>query len=160
MCVICLKPWCIPGLKSQHISTHKQHVQSRIYTTQAYKFHTTPSPHSSNPGPSMLSRPLLVRLRQLFISGCPEYLLDKLQKVQNTATRLVCKAKKSDQIHPVLETLLWLPGTRRNQYKISTICFSSISGTSPHCLSDLLQPYTQADNDDPYLKHEYLSPLV
>ena len=42
------------------------------------------------------------------LSGCPQYLLDKLQKVQNAATRLVCKAKKSDHIHPVLETLHWL----------------------------------------------------
>ena len=34
--------------------------------------------------------------------GCPQYLLDKLQKVQNAAARLVCKAKKSDHIHPIL----------------------------------------------------------
>ena len=40
------------------------------------------------------------------LSGCPQYLLDKLQKVQNAAARLVCKAKKSDHIHPILETAL------------------------------------------------------
>ena len=39
------------------------------------------------------------------LSGCPQYLLDKLQKVQNAAARLVRKAKKSDHIHPILETL-------------------------------------------------------
>ena len=43
------------------------------------------------------------------LSGCPQYFLDKLQKVQNAAARLVCKAKKSDHIHPILETLHWLP---------------------------------------------------
>jgi len=42
------------------------------------------------------------------LSGCPQYLLDKLQIVQNAAARLVCKAKKSDHIHPILETLHWL----------------------------------------------------
>ena len=78
------------------------------------------------------------------LSGCPQYLLDKLQKVQNAAARLVCKAKKSDHIHPILETLHWLPITHRIQYKISTICFNSISGTAPQYLSDLLQPYTPA----------------
>ena len=78
------------------------------------------------------------------LSGCPQYLLDKLQKVQNAAARLVCKAKKSDHIHPILETLHWLPVTHRIQYKISTICFNSISGTAPLYLSDLLQPYTPA----------------
>ena len=79
-----------------------------------------------------------------FLSGCPQYLLDKLQKVQNAAARLVCKAKKSDHIHPILATLHWLPVTHRIQYKISTICFNSISGTAPQYLSDLLQPYTLA----------------
>ena len=76
--------------------------------------------------------------------GCPQYLLDKLQKVQNAAARLVCKAKKSDHIHPILETQHWLPVTHRIQYKISTICFNSISGAAPQYLSDLLQPYTPA----------------
>ena len=94
----------------------------------------------------MLSCPLSLRLLSvtLLLSGCPQYLLDKLQKVQNAAARLVCKAKKSDHIHPILETLHWLPVTHRIQYKISTTCFSSISGTAPQYLSDLLQPYTPA----------------
>ena len=74
------------------------------------------------------------------LSGCPQYLLDKLQKVQNAAARLVCKAKKSDNIHPILETLHWLPVTHCIQYTILTICFNSISGTAPQYLSDLLQP--------------------
>ena len=78
------------------------------------------------------------------LSDCPQYLLDKLQKVQNAAARLVGKANKSDHIHPILETLQWLPVTHRIQYKISTICFSSISGTAPRCMSYLLQPYTPA----------------
>ena len=78
------------------------------------------------------------------LSGCPQYLLDKLQKVQNAAARLVCKAKKSSHIHPILETLHWLPVTHRIQYKISTICFNSIYRTALHYLSDLLQPYTPA----------------
>ena len=76
--------------------------------------------------------------RNSLLSGCPQYLLDKLQKVQNAEARLVCKAKKSDHIHPILETLHWLPVTHCIQYKISTICFNSISGTAPHYLSDLL----------------------
>ena len=87
----------------------------------------------------------------LFVSICPlsplsplQYLLDKVQNVQNAVARLVCKAKKSDHIHPILETLHWLQVTHRIQYKISTICFNSISGTAPQYLSDILQPYTPA----------------
>ena len=78
----------------------------------------------------------------------------------------MCKAKKSDHIHPILETLHWLPVAHVshsiNQYKISIICFNSISGTAPHYLSDLLQPYSipQQDNYHPHPTHEPLSPLV
>ena len=42
------------------------------------------------------------------LSGCPQYLPDKLQTVQNAAERLVYKAKKSDQIQPILQSLHWL----------------------------------------------------
>ena len=42
------------------------------------------------------------------------------------------------------ETLHWLQVTHRIQYKISAICFNSISGTAPQYLSDLLQLYTPA----------------
>ena len=59
-----------------------------------------------------------------------------------THTHTHTQAKKSDHIHPILETAYWLPVTHRIQYKISTICFNSISGTAPQYLSDLLQPYT------------------
>ena len=37
-------------------------------------------------------------------AGCPMHLLDKLQKAQNAAARFVCKAKKSDHIHPILQS--------------------------------------------------------
>ena len=42
------------------------------------------------------------------------------------------------------QTLHWLPVTHQIQYKISTLCFSSISGTSPQYIymSSLLQSYT------------------
>ena len=76
--------------------------------------------------------------------GYPQYFVDKLQNVQNAAARLVCKAKKSDNIHPILETLHYLPVTHRIQYKMSTICYNSISGTVPQYLSELLQPYAPA----------------
>ena len=94
------------------------------------------------------------------LSGCPQYLLDELQKFQNAAARLVCKAKKYEHIHPVHETLHWLPVTHRIHNKMSTICFSSISGTDPQYLSDLLQTYTPARQLRSASTHEPLSPLV
>ena len=134
-------------IMTQHISSMceaayiKQHVRSLIHTNQAYQFHTTPSHYSSNPNPCLLSCPLSVRLLQLSTFRLTS-LLVKLQKVQNAAARLVCKVRKSDHIHPIFQTLHWLPVTHHIEVKISAVCFSSISITTPQFLFDLLQPYT------------------
>ena len=44
----------------------------------------------------------------------PQYLLDKVQRVQNTAARLVSCTQKYDRITPVLKELHWLPVKQRN----------------------------------------------
>ena len=47
------------------------------------------------------------------LSGCPQYLLNRLRKVQNNAARLILKASKTDHITPHLRTLHWLPNEAR-----------------------------------------------
>jgi hypothetical protein len=74
-------------------------------------------------------------------AGCPLYLIDQLQKIQNSAARLVLKARKRDHVTPLLRELHWLPVQQRINYKLSTLCFSFFSGTSPSYISDLLKPY-------------------
>ena len=108
--------------------------------SEAESFLSTYPPPPPRPSPISLTK----YNQPVYGSSRNTPFIDKLQKVQNAAARLVCKAKKSDHIHPSLETLHWLPVTHRIQYKISTICFNSISGTAPQYLSDLLQPYTPA----------------
>ena len=41
--------------------------------------------------------------------GLPNYLLTRLQRVQNTAARLISRTRKFDHISPVLIELHWLP---------------------------------------------------
>ena len=55
----------------------------------------------------------------------------------------------------LLKLLHWLPRTHRIQYKISTICFNSISGTAPRviCLISF-NLILQQDNYDPHLTHK------
>ena len=72
-----------------------------------------------------------------FLSGCPNHLLEKLQKVQNFAARLVLKAHKRDHVSPLLRTLHWLPIQARIEYTLSTVCHSFFSDTAPVYLSDL-----------------------
>ena len=78
------------------------------------------------------------------------YLLNRLQKVQNNAARLILKAPKTDHITPHLHTLHWLPIDSRIKYKLCSLCFGAITSTGPifpiysrftHSLgnSDLLQ---------------------
>ena len=114
-------------------------MQSRIHANQAHQFHT-PFHHT----PCLLSCPLSIRLLWLFTFRLHSVLTRQTSKIQNTAATIGCKANKSDHVHHILQTLHWLPVTHRIQYKISTICFSYISGTAPQYLSDLLQPYTPA----------------
>ena len=79
-----------------------------------------------------------------FLCGCPETLISKLQSVQNHAARLVLKARKSDHITPLLRSLHWLPVKYRMQYKTLSLCYSSLTGSSPSYLSDLLHTYVPA----------------
>ena len=47
-----------------------------------------------------------------------QYLLDKVQRVQNAAARLVSCTREYDQIKPVLKELHWLPVKQRIVFKI------------------------------------------
>ena len=74
--------------------------------------------------------------------GCSNHLLEKLQKVQNSAARLVLKAHKRDRVSPLLRTLHWLPIQARIEFKLSRLCHSFFSDTAPVYLSDLLFVYS------------------
>ena len=77
------------------------------------------------------------------LAGCPKYLLSDLQKVQNSAARLIFKAKRTEHVTPLLDSLHWLPVEKRIEYKLSLLCFKCITMKSaPVYLSDLLQLYT------------------
>ena len=73
--------------------------------------------------------------------GCPQYLISRLQKVQNNAARLIFKVPKTDHITPHLQTLLWLPVDARIQYKICSLCFNAVNSSGPQYLADLLKIY-------------------
>ena len=67
--------------------------------------------------------------------------LEKLQKVQNSAARLVLKAHKRD-VSPLLRTLHWLAIQARIEYKLSTLFHFFFFDTEPVYLSDLLHVYS------------------
>ena len=91
------------------------------------------------------------------LAGCPKHCLDRLQKVQNSAARLVLKAKKRDHVTPLLQILHWLPIEARIQYKLSLLCHNFFSDSSPTYISALLSVYTPARNLRTSNDHRILS---
>ena len=73
--------------------------------------------------------------------GLPDKLICKLQRVQNSAARLVTGAKKRDYISQVIKDLHWLPIRKRVIFKLLLIVYKSLNGAAPSCLSVLLKPY-------------------
>ena len=67
--------------------------------------------------------------------------LDKLQRVHNTAARLITGTKQYDHVKPALQKLHWLPVESRIIFKVILITFKILHGLSPAYLSSLLQEY-------------------
>ena len=76
------------------------------------------------------------------LAGLPNDKLDKLQRIQNSAARLVLRRSKYDHATPMLKELHWLPIRARIEYKLVLTCFKSKSDNFPSYISDLLVPYT------------------
>ena len=93
----------------------------------------------------LLSLPLFfhVLIIATLLFGCPQYLLNKLQKVQNNAARLVQRVSKTDHISPHLASLHWLPIDSRIQYKLSSLCYNHLYSTAPDNLTKLMRIYKQ-----------------
>ena len=89
--------------------------------------------------------PKLDYCKSLFY-GSPMYMLERLQKVQNSAARLIFQCRKQNHISPLLMSLHWLTINARIECKLSVICHSLFLGLSPIYLSDLLLVYTPKRN--------------
>ena len=67
--------------------------------------------------------------------------VNKLQRAQNNAARLVLRKSKVNHIKPLLEQLHWLPVEKRIVYKIATLTYRSLYCDMPNYMQDLLIPY-------------------
>ena len=73
--------------------------------------------------------------------GLPKNQIEKLQRVQNCAARLVVNARRHDHITPVLRDLHWLPVEQRIIFKILLFTFKALNGLAPSYLRDLVKFY-------------------
>ena len=68
--------------------------------------------------------------------------VQKLQKLQNFAAKVVLDKSIFDHVTPCLFELHWLPISFRIDYKIATLTFKCLHGLSPEYLSNLVEVYT------------------
>ena len=80
--------------------------------------------------------------------GVPQCILDRFQRIQNAAARLVLGKARSRYLHarPLCKKLHWLPIRERIEYKIATMVFKCLNNLAPSYLSDLLIPYQPGRN--------------
>ena len=78
------------------------------------------------------------------LAGLPAVRLDRLQRVQNAAARLITGSRKFDPITSHLVGLHWLPVRQRIEFKIAMLTFRSLDGSAPKYLSDLIEVYRPA----------------
>ena len=73
--------------------------------------------------------------------GIPDKLLNRIQRIQSYAARVVLRLHKFSHITPALATLHWLPVNRWIDFKIALLVYKALNGQAPAYIADLLQPY-------------------
>ena len=77
----------------------------------------------------------------VLLSGANSKVISKLQRIQNTAARLITQTKKREHITPTLHTLHWLPVPYRVQYKIILYAFKIRYDHAPVYMNELTREY-------------------
>ncbi len=65
-------------------------------------------------------------------------MLQKVQRLQNSAARLLSGSRKFEHITPVLFELHWLPVKCRIKFKVLLMAFKALPGKAPQYLSRML----------------------
>ena len=78
--------------------------------------------------------------------GIPSAQIDRLQKIQNCAARLITRKKKFDHITQILKQLHWLPIKFRIQFKLALLAYRHFDGSLPSYLSSVLSTYKPPRN--------------
>ena len=72
--------------------------------------------------------------------GIQQDLIAKLQRLQNSAARIVSRTRKYEHITPVLIKFHWLPIKFRIQFKVLLLVYKALNGLAPKYIKELLVP--------------------
>ena len=78
--------------------------------------------------------------------GLPLYQIERLQRIQNTAARVVTLSSIKEHVRPILNDLHWLTIHNRIKFKILLLTYKVLNGFAPTYLSELIQPYKNQRN--------------
>ena len=70
--------------------------------------------------------------------GLPAYQLDKPQRVQNAAARLIFQGSKYCHVGPLLYNLHWLPVKFRIDFRMLLLTYKAINDLAPFYLQELI----------------------
>jgi len=80
------------------------------------------------------------------LAGLPGSLKRKLQSVLNSAARLVCSARRSERVTPLLRELHWLRVPERIQFRLCVQTYRCLHGSAPSCLAETLRLTTDMES--------------
>ena len=75
----------------------------------------------------------------LLLYGANKTVINKLQKVQNAAARLVSKRRKFESVSDVLVNLHWLRVEARIIFKLLVVIYKCINNMAPECIKELIE---------------------
>ena len=78
-----------------------------------------------------------------YIYGLPDYQIQKSQRVQNAAARMITGIKKNDHITPAVQELPWLPVKQRIEFKILLLTYRALNNTAPSYITSMLSMQAQ-----------------
>jgi len=67
--------------------------------------------------------------------SAPSGTIQKLQRVQNNAARIVLQVPRRSDVNSLLQTLHWLPVKQRINYKLAVLTFKTQQTSSPQYLN-------------------------
>ena len=97
---------------------------------------------------TLVSNHILSRLDycNILYYAIPKTLQRKLQRVQNSAARLITRVKQRERITPALIELHWLPIKARIEFKILTLTYKALNNNEPKYLRNMLEISEQRTN--------------
>jgi hypothetical protein len=75
------------------------------------------------------------------LHGQPKTQTQRLQKIQNTAARIVACIPRHEHITPVLKNLHWLPVEARIQYRVILLTFKALHDKCPSYVTKMVELY-------------------